>query len=367
VNALFGFGFAQEDELTVASMLDVTGQTVLCVASGGDVSLSLLARGARHVIAVDISESQLHLCKLKAAAIEHLDREAAAGLLGFLPASISQRRSSMATCMESLPEAAAAFWRLHETSLFSCGAIWCGRYERFIRKLQLIVRPLLGRAFYDLARCATKTEQELVFDRRISRPWLRAFFRFAFSRKVYSRHGVDEQGLANRRSKVPLGEQYWAKLRSFCTATPARQNPWLQLHTLGRLLSLDAAPHYLGDGFSSARRQVGCVDWVHNNLLDYVKQSLPVGVTRVFLSNLPDWCTPLDFEELVCELGRKLPAESRILWSCLHADRQLPARISSVIVESGNGSPSCDLDRFPFYAYTCARVAGHGEAGRETT
>ena len=363
MNALFGFGFAQEDELTVASMLDVEGQTVLCVASGGDIPLSLLARGARHVIAVDISEAQLHLCRLKAGTLQYLDQEAAAGLLGFLPASISQRRGWIAEFIENLPKDAAAFWRLHEAQLCSCGAIWCGRYERFNRKLQLMIRPLLGRAFNCLARCATTTEQQLLFDRRIGRPWLRAFFRLAFSRKVYSGNGVDEQGLANRHTKVPLGEQYWAKLRSFCTATPARRNPWLQLHTLGRLLSLDAAPHYLGDGFMSARSQVGCVNWVQSNLLDYVKQPLPVDVTRVFLSNLPDWCSPLDFEELVCELARKLPVHSMILWSYLHTDWQLPARISSLIVESGTGLPSCDLDRFPFYAYTCARVTGHGEAG----
>ncbi|MGA2048543.1 MAG: DUF3419 family protein [Terracidiphilus sp.] len=367
MNPLFGFGFSQEDELTVASMLDVTGQTVLCVASGGDIPLSLLGRGARQIIAVDISEAQLHLCCLKAAAIQSLDQESAARLLGFMPASKSQRRSWMAACIENLPEAAAAFWRLHENSLLNRGAIWCGRYERFIRKLQLIVRPLLGSAFIELARCATTTEQELVFDLRIGRPWLRAIFRFAFSRNVYSGHGIDEQGLANRRSKVPLGEQYWAKLRSLCTTTSARENPWLQLHTIGRLLSLEAVPHYLGDGFSLAKRQAGCVRWVQGNLLDYAKEHLPAEVTRVFLSNLPDWCSPLDFEELLCELARKLPAESRILWSCLHTDWQLPARISCLVIESNNSSSSSDLDRFPFYAYTCARVAGHVDSGCETT
>jgi len=367
MNALFGFGFSQEDELTVASMLDVTGRTVLCVASGGDIPLSLLARGARHIIAVDISEAQLHLCRLKAAAIQSLDQEAAAGLLGFIPASKSQRRSWMAACIENLPEAAAAFWRLHETSLLHRGAIWCGRYERFIHKLQLIVRPLLGRAFIDLARCATTREQELVFDRRIGRPWLRAFFRFAFSRKIYSRHGIDERGLANRSSEVPLGEQYWAKLRSLCTATLAQENPWLQLHTIGRLLSPGAVPHYLGDGFSSARQLVGCIHWVHSDLLSYVKESCPTEVTRVFLSNLPDWCSPPVFEELVRELARKLPVESRILWSYLHTDWQLPARNTSLIIESDNRSSSRGLDRFPFYAYTCARVAGHEDAGCQAT
>jgi S-adenosylmethionine:diacylglycerol 3-amino-3-carboxypropyl transferase len=257
--------------------------------------------------------------------------------------------------MEALPGPTAAFWRLHAVELCLHGAIWCARYEQFIKKLHIVIRPLLGRAFTDLARCATTAEQELIFDRRIGRAWLRMLLRLAFSRRVYSGHGVDEQGLANRRTTVPLGEQYWTKLRCFCTAALARQNPWLQIHTIGHLLSLEAAPYYLGDGFSLARRQVGCVDWVQSDLLEYVKGDLPADVTRVFLSNLPDWCSPIDFEQLLCELVRKLPPESRVLWSYLHTDAQVPAGTPSLeLVES----EAANADRFPFYAYTCARVAG---------
>lgn len=356
---LFGFGFSQEDERIVASMLGVEGQTVLCVASGGDIPLSLLARGARRVIAVDISEAQLHLCRLKAAVIERLDPEAAAALLGFLPSSVSQREGWFAVCMESLPATTAEFWRLHQAGLRLHGAIWCGRYEQFIKKLHLVLRPLLGRAFTRLARCATTAEQEVIFEQRIGRTWLRLLLRVAFSRKVYAGHGVDEQGLANRRTAIPLGEQYWTKLRSFCTATLARKNPWLQIHTLGQLLSLEAAPHYLGDGFPSARGKTSCIDWLHSDLLRYGKDSLPGDVTRVFLSNLPDWCSPADFDQLLCSLADKLPPSSRVLWSSLHTDAPLPAGAPSLKLEECTVD---DADRFPFYAYTCARVEGSGDA-----
>lgn len=356
MKALYGFGLTQEDERTVASALCAQGQTVLCVASAGDIPLSLLARGVREVISVDISEEQLHLCRLKASALECLDRDAAAGLLGFTPVSKMQREPWFSACISRLPKDTADFWKLHEAALCACGAVWCGRYEQFIRKLQGIIRLPLGGAFDELARCGSLEEQELIFDRRIGRLWLRALFRVAFSRKVYADRGIDRRGLANRSRSVPLGEEYYAKLRSFCTATTARLNPWLQIHTLGRLISLDAAPHYLGAGFAEARHRTVCAQWVQGDLMEYVR-NLPEAVTRVYLSNLPDWCTLTEFQQLLRELVRKLPSDSRIVWACLHTDPPLPPDITTLVVfEDVTGSAIAEQDRFPFYTYKCLRT-----------
>lgn len=359
MSSLFDFGFSQEDEITVSAYLDARGETVLCVASAGDIPLSLLALGAHKVIAVDISERQLHLCRLKAAAIQSLERDAAAGFLGFTRASESERHRWLDQCNAQLTGASADYWRLHERVLCSRGAIWCGRYEQFIRKLRLMVRPLLGRAFDDLARCATCAEQQELFDRRIGRAWLRAFFRSAFNPRVFSRYGIDRRSLAQRQSVVPLGEQYWAKLRSFCSNTPAALNPWLQLHTKGRLLSLDAAPYYLTPaGFTKAKQEMERLRWEQCDLRAYVRDQLPVETSRVYLSNLPDWLSAAEFEALICGLTRKLAPGSRLVWSYLHVSRQLPVELSRAVLIDESSSPTLrDKDRFPFYAYVSARIA----------
>jgi S-adenosylmethionine-diacylglycerol 3-amino-3-carboxypropyl transferase len=367
---LFDFGFSQEDEITASAALDVDGQTVLCIASAGDIPLSLLALGARKIVAVDISEPQLHLCRLKAAAIQCLERDAAAGLLGFTSASESERLRWLGQCIARLPGASAEFWRLHERVLCSRGAIWCGRYEQFIRKLLLIIRPLLGGAFDDLARCSTCAEQQALFDRRIGRAWLRAFFRLAFNPGIFSRYGIDRQSLAHRQSAIPLGEQYWAKLRSFCSDTPAVLNPWLQIHTMGRLLSLDAAPYYLtAEGFAKTRQEMDRLRWVHCDLHAYVRDQLPVETSRVYLSNLPDWSGAADFEQLICDLARKLAPQSRVVWCYLHVNPQLPGCLSgSVSIDDSVVLRRRERDRFPFYTYACARIAGASSSvdfGRE--
>jgi S-adenosylmethionine:diacylglycerol 3-amino-3-carboxypropyl transferase len=244
--------------------------------------------------------------------------------------------------------------------LCSRGAIWCGRYEQFIRKLGFIIRPLLGSAFDDLARCSTCAEQQALFDLRIGRPWLRAFFRLVFSPRIFSRYGIDRQSLAHRQSAIPLGEQYWAKLRAFCGDTPAARNPWLQIHTMGRLLSLDAAPYYLtAAGFTKARQEIDRLRWVHCDLLAYVRDQLPVETSRVYLSNLPDWSGAADFEQSICDLARKLAPQSRVVWCYLHVNPQLPGCLSGAVsIDDSVVLRWRERDRFPFYTYACARIAG---------
>ena len=261
-----------------------------------------------------------------------------------LAATAQQRHAWLAACETELSSAGAAFWKTNADTLARVGAIWCGRYEQFILKLHWIIRPLLGRAFKDLASCTTMEQQQAVFDCRIGPALLRALLRLAFSRKVYAGHGIDQQGLINRETTVPLGEQYWSKLRAFCTSTPARENPWLQIHTLGRLLTMQAAPIYFTGGLADVRESTDKIDWIQSDLLEYVQRSLPATVTAVYLSNLPDWNKPEAFEQLITALARKLPAGSRVAWSYLHTNWQLPALLSTALIAQ-HASPL--PDRFP--------------------
>jgi S-adenosylmethionine-diacylglycerol 3-amino-3-carboxypropyl transferase len=353
------FGFSQEDEFTEAAALCVEDGIVLSVASAGDTALSLLALGARQVIAVDINEPQLHLCRLKAAAIECLEREAAAALLGFTVGSTSNRQRWFTQCTNALPAATEEFWRAHESALCSRGAIWCGRYEQFIRRVQQIVRPLLGATFAELFHCTTGSEQQELFDDRIGRPWLKAFFRLAFHPSIFSRCGIDPQSLEHRQDPIPLGEQYWATFRSFCIDTPASLNPWLQLHTIGRLVSLDAVPSYLtAPGFAKVKQGLDRLRWVNCDLLAYVRDQLPAEVNKVHLSNIPDWFGAEEFGQVLCDLAGKLQPQSRLVWRYLHVNRQLPAQLPRpVYIDSDLGSRLREKDRFPFYTIVPAQIA----------
>jgi S-adenosylmethionine:diacylglycerol 3-amino-3-carboxypropyl transferase len=331
---------------------------VLCIASAGDLPLSFVALGARKVIAVDVSENQLHLCHLKSAAIEALDREAALKFMGFLPAKPLERKRWLSLILPLMPPITAEFWTTHSAAMCNRGAIWCGRYERFLTGLRIILKPVLAQAFNELAQCTDCGLQKEIFERRINRAWLRVVFRFAFSPSVFSRYGMDPRSLAHRQSSIPLGDQYWAILRAFCTDTPAAGNPWLQLLTLGRLISSDAAPAYLTPaGFEKTKRGLGFLQWVKGDVRAFVRDQMPLDVNKVCLSNLPDWLDESQFEDLVRQLACRLARGSRFVWCYLHAQRSLPPNLApQILISEDLGIRLRKQDRFPFYRIVPAHL-----------
>ena len=71
---LYNYGISQEDARTERRALDIReGDRLLCVASAGEVPLNLLAMGTVAIEAVDISRTQLFLCRLKMAACRVLE------------------------------------------------------------------------------------------------------------------------------------------------------------------------------------------------------------------------------------------------------------------------------------------------------
>ncbi len=162
---------------------------------------------------------------------------------------------------------------------------------------------------------------------------------------------MDPKSLTHRQSPVPLGEQYWAMLRSFFTGTPAAANPWLQLFTVGRLVSLDAAPAYLTQaGFDRAKRTLSAVSWVKGDMLAFVRSGMPADIDKVCLSNLPDWLDATQFEQLMNDLTNTLSPGSRIVWCYLHVHRRLPPNLSGLVTICEDlGARLREEDRFPFY------------------
>jgi S-adenosylmethionine:diacylglycerol 3-amino-3-carboxypropyl transferase len=356
---LFNFGLSQEDERTEARALDLSpADRVLCVASAGDMPLSLLALGAACVHAVDIDAGQLELARLKAAAVCALERAEALRFLGFLPASKRERLGWHEAVAEQLPDASVRFWQAHREVLGE-GAIWAGRFERYIRRLAPLLVAGLGRRrverFFDSPTLEEQHERyRATFDR-----WpVRALFRVAFDPRVFRRRGMDPRSLSQRRSARPLGEQYFEQFRQLCTATPAGQNHLFQLMLLGRVREDDAVPAYLSaEGARRVRERRDHLHFYHSDLAEWLKAAPAGGFNKVHLSNVPDWLDATAFDEvmrLVCDRAER-PA--RVVWRYIHVDRALPADLRDVLViEREDGRALARADRFPFYSIVPARL-----------
>jgi len=351
VKFLYNFGLSQEDERSEAAALQLRdSDCVLSIASAGDMPLSLLALGARRVTAVDVDPAQLHLCWLKAAAISVLDRETAIRFLGFMPASAAERDHCFEPVARALPEASRAFW-VGQREALRGGAVWAGRYEQYVRRVMRTVRPALGRRIDGLFTCGNLRDQDDYFSRKFDRRWLRALFRVVFHPKVFARRGMDPQSLRHRAKDQSIADQYFAQFRTFCTNHPARTNPHLQLHLLGKVVTAEAVPAYLEhDGFQRARDALGRLQLLQADLVEHLQGCERGRYDKIHLSNVPDWLPQPAFEQVMELLAERLEPDARMVWRYLHTDYPLPEGLRDRIsVDLALGRRLKDRDRFPFY------------------
>ncbi len=354
---LYNFGLSQEDERTEAAALGLPGGRVVSIASAGDMPLSLLALGADHVSAVDADANQLQLLQLKLAAVRSLEREEALAFLGYLPAPARARREWLRAAAALLPEEARAFWRSHEAFVLR-GVIWAGRYERYLRRLQRVLRPVFRRGIEALLACDPADEQATVFTRRFDGPFLRAAFRIGFHPAVFSSRGMDPRSLRYRDDAASLGDQYYQRFRAMCVATPARGNYLLQLHALGRLASADVAPAYLSRaGAARVRAEAHRLRVLNADVTTLLGEAKPGSFDAVHLSNLPDWLSQAQFEALLRALARAVAPDGRVLWRYLHVDRPVPPDLRATIrLDPALATTLSASDRFPFYHLVAAVV-----------
>ena len=347
---LYNFGFSQEDELTEAAALGLPGGRVLSIASAGDMPLSLLALGAAKVVALDPAPSQLHLLRLKLAAVQCLEREEAIRFLGFLPATARERERSLALVLDRLPDATRRFWLEHRRAALR-GAVWAGRFERFTRWMRLGLWPIFGRHLPGLMRASSLEEQRRHFARFLEHGLLRAAFRVAFHPSVFALRGIDPRSLRYKDERASLGSEYFDRFRALCTASPAATNPWLQLFSVGQVRSAACVPAYLTpDGFAAVRARSGDLTIVESDLLSYLR-AVPDGqFDRAHLSNVVDWLGPNDFDELLHLLALRAARPARLVWRYIHLERPVPAALEGLLrIDAHLGTELEARDRFPFY------------------
>jgi len=361
MGAPYGFGLSQEDERTEARGLRLArGDRVLSIASAGEMPLSLLALGADEVLAVDTDARQLYLTELKLSAIRALERLDALRFLGYLPAPGSERWRLFEVVAPLLPDGRRAFWLAHRRAIDQ-GPVWAGRYERYIRTLLALTRPLLSQTSREaLFQQPTLDAQREHFDRAIGRPVVRAIFRLAFNPRVFARGGMDPRSLRHRRSPQALGEQYFQRFRGFCTDHPARENHLLQLTLLGRLVDQAASPACLTpEGIAVLRARHSRLELRHGDVVACLRGEPPGRFNKVHLSNLADWLSQAEFDALLEALAGRVARPGRAVWRFLHVDRQVPVALRGQLrVEAQLGAALSASDRFPFYGVVPVSIEG---------
>ncbi|HYD52957.1 MAG TPA: DUF3419 family protein [Gemmatimonadaceae bacterium] len=319
-----------EDADILVQGLDVQpGDRCLSIASAGENSLSLLARGAGRVIAVDLNPAQLAALEVRIAAFRTLSHPELLELIGSRPSA--RRELLYGRCRALMPDAARAYWDARPDAV-RAGIGSAGKFERYFALFRTWALPLVH---------TRDTVEELLVSRRAeararfhATRWdrwrWRVLFNVFFSEPVLGRLGRDPSFF--RYVEGSVAEHLRARVRHALVELDPAANPYLAWILTGE--HRDALPHALRpehfeeirDALEARRLERYC-----EPIESLMERGIVAGIDRANLSNIFEYMSPENAALLLgrlCDASR--PGARLAYWNMMvprHGAEYLPSRL----------------------------------------
>jgi S-adenosylmethionine-diacylglycerol 3-amino-3-carboxypropyl transferase len=315
----------EDAAVLVRGLAPVAGARCLSVASGGDNTFSLLARGAAHVLAVDLSPAQIALVALKAAAFRRLDHGPLLAFLGVRAAR--DRRAVYASLRSGLDPASRTYWDGNLPAV-EAGVIHAGRLERYFRLFRRFVLPLVhSRAVVDAALSPRTLDERARFYRDVWDSWRwRALGRVFFSRGALGYFGRDPEFF--RHARGPVAAPILDRARDAFTLLPTHDNPYLRYILTGTFGA--ALPDYLLPAHHGLIREALQRLELRVAPLDEVLAKLPSRSIEAFnLSDVAEYMDLVAYHRLLAAIRRVAAPGARLAYWNLLATRRRPEAMNA--------------------------------------
>lgn len=330
------FAQVREDPLLEIDALGPgENDTIVVVSSGGCTALSLLARGAGHVVAVDVNATQNHILELKAVACDTLDSARLLGFLGGAAMSANPRLQTYAELRPLLTPTAAAYWDVNSASIAN-GVLNAGVSERFIGLIVRVVETLIhpreriGR----LLACETLAQQRELFQQEWnSRRW-RMLFGVLMNGWVFKR--TYDPGFFENVENPSFARHFRRLFEHALCEVPVQSNYFLHYMLQGRypVSHRDGVPPYLDPWLrTTLRTGLNSLELVDGGYTDYLELCDDSSVDSFALSNICEWLTAEQTLGLFRELIRVAKPKARVCFRNFVGHTEVPPQVRHLVVE----------------------------------
>jgi S-adenosylmethionine:diacylglycerol 3-amino-3-carboxypropyl transferase len=351
MNHLFDFGISQEDPRSEQLALDLhPTDSILSVASGGEVPLSLasLVDDIR-ILAVDISESQVRLCRLKLLAALQIEFPLNGQFLGYAKMDGTLRKNLYHDrILPGLTPEDALYWS-GNLSHIEQGIVGAGRFERYISKMRFASSLFIGKKnLYHLIHSGSLEEQKEYFLKHIAtRKSLRSLFKIAFHPAIYKKRGLKEQALIHAGKTT--GERFYGKFEDFCTSSPTSGNYFLQYFLTGSCITDESLPDFLQPANKSRLiKNLSGLELSAASWQDALRGKEKGYFNKLHLSNLGDWMSVEEFGDVLSLIDEQCDDNTRICCRYLQKNQFAEPR-SRFNIDHEFSAQIEKVDRFPFY------------------
>jgi len=349
---LYNYGVSQEDALSEIGALNlISGDSLLCIASAGEIPLNIAALQDVKIVASDISAGQIRLCKLKQITAQNFDSLTAASFLGYINMDPEKREEFFREELSPyLSDDDSKFWIMNMSAIRG-GAINKGRFEQYMMKIAGLGRFIVGeKNLYSLFECNSLEEQKEIFNSKKNGLVVNGLFRIAFHPRIYKNRGIDPVGLTHSGVRN-IGEFFFNRFRNFCCNTLSRENYLLQYTFFNRVLFQEALPEFLQPKYHD--------DFIKNiNNIEYRESSIEKILTegesgmfnKIHLSNIGDWLSEETMAGIFRLISDKTFPEARAVMRYIHLNHKIPLSVPELESDYLLGEQLVLKDRYPFYS-----------------
>ena len=317
-----------EDPALLAGAVPGPGADWLSIASGGDNAFALLASKPARVVAFDLSEAQLALCRLKRAAFLSLDHAEWLGFLGLAPMPEREREALFRDRVRrELDEGTARRYTADSAARRALrrGAATQGKFERYFRIFAGAVLPLVhSRAtvravFEPRDRAARERFHDGVWDNRR----YRFLFRLFFGRAAMGRLGRDPAFFRYVRPGDITGE-IRARARRAMVELPTEDNPWLR-HALTGSFGPSLPPYARPGAFEAIRANLGALEFFRGSTADAARAFGRGAFDAFNLSDIFEYMDEAGFRAAAADLASLARPGARLCYWNMMVPRDLAA------------------------------------------
>lgn len=348
---IFDFGISQEDARVEHAALDIQdGDRLLCISSAGEVPLNMLAMSDIHVKSLDVSKNQNFLTSLKLNAVRSLDPGEAAAFLGFSDAGKEERRKLYSRVKEYLDPDEKLFWDQYP-AVIENGPVHAARFEKYQAKFSGLAMMIIGKkALKQLFALNSMEDQADLFKRKIDSSRIKLIFKIVFHPRLYTNKGIATEGLKYSEHRK-ASDFFYSRFRDFCCSTPARQNYHLQFTFNKRILYPEAWPEYLSeDGMNRIRKNHENLEIHTISIQDVLANSNTGDYNKFHLSNIGDWLSTEEYEEILRLIMERSSGNTRISSRYIYYKHPIPEDLRQIMKEEDDlASKLAGQDRYPFY------------------
>jgi len=325
--SLLRYAQCWEDADILVDALDVQpGHVCVSIASAGENSFSLLSRGPKKVIAIDLNPAQLAAVELRVAAYRTLTHPELLELIG---SRLSERRAALyARCRDAMPADARGFWDARPEEV-AAGIGSAGKFERYFRTFRNRVLPLVHRRGTVRKLLATKNRDARAhfFDDTWNSWSWRALFRVFFSERLLGFLGRDPSFF--KYADEPVADHLMKRVRHAFVELDPSSNPYLTWILTG--MHGTALPHALrGENFEAIRANLDRLE-VRRSSLEELEPDKTGTVDRWNLSDIFEYMSDDNAKALFGLIADRSRAGSRLAyWNMIvprRGETYLPARL----------------------------------------